>query len=199
MLVGELIAPKNNPDEMALTVFNDAFGGAFGSRVNLNLREDKHWSYGAGSVVFDTRAQRPWIVFAPVQTDKTKESLQEVLKELRDATGPRPLTAEEVADARDRQTKSLAGRWETADAVSFSLQEQLTYGLPADYWNTYAERARAITSAQTAAVARKLIDPAKVVWVVVGDRAKIEAGVKQLGLGEIRYLDGDGRPLKVVP
>ena len=100
-----------------------------------------------------------------------------------------------------RSTRSalIRSRVASADAVSFSLQEQLTYGLPADYWNTYAERARAITSEQTAAVARKLIDPAKVVWVVVGDSAKIEAGVKQLGLGEIRYLDGDGRPLKVVP
>jgi zinc protease len=160
----------------------------------MNLREDKHWSYGAGSFAFDARGQRPWFVYAPVQTDKTKESVQEILRELREATGSRPLTAAEVADARDRQTLTLAGRWETADAVSYSLQEQLTYGLPADYWQTYAARARAVTPAQAAAVAKKSLDPAKLVWVIVGDRRKIETGLRELGLGELRYLDVDGQP-----
>jgi zinc protease len=194
ILTAELITPKANPDEMPFTVFNDGFGGAFTARINMNLREDKHWSYGAGSFAFDARGQRPWFVYAPVQTDKTKESVREILRELREATGSRPLTAAEVADARDRQTLTLAGRWETADAVSYSLQEQLTYGLPADYWQTYAARARAVTPAQAAAVAKKSLDPAKLVWVIVGDRRKIETGLRELGLGELRYLDVDGQP-----
>ena len=169
-------------------------GGAFSARVNMNLREDKHWSYGAYSFAFDARGQRPWIVYAPVQTDKTKETVQEILRELREATGSRPLTAAEVADARDRQTLTLAGRWETADAVSASLQEQFTFGLPADYWQTYAARARAVTPEQATGAAKKNFDPSKMVWVVVGDRAKIESGLRELNMGEIRYLDGDGRP-----
>ena len=111
------------------------------------------------------------------------------------ATGSRPLGAQEVADARDRQTLTLAGRWETADAVSNSLQEQETYDLAADYWQTYAARARAVTPEQATASAKKMLDPGKMVWVVVGDRTKIEASLRELGLGEIRYLDSDGRPL----
>ena len=195
ILTGRLVAPKANPDEMTFTMFNEAFGGAFSARVNMNLREDKHWSYGSYTFVFDARGQRPWVVYAPVQTDKTKESVQEILREMRDVTGTRPLTAAEVDDARDRQTKTLAGRWETAEAVSSSLREQLTFGLPADYWQTYSKRARAVTAEQANALGKKWIDPATMVWVVVGDRAKIEPGLRQLGLGDIRTIDGDGHPV----
>src|SRR5581483_11792833 len=132
ILVGQLIAPKANPDELAFQTFNDVFGGAFTSRVNMNLREEKHWSYGAGSFAQDARGQRMWLIYAPVQTDKTKEALQEVLKEVRAVAGDRPLTAEEITEAKDRETRTLAGRWETGVAVGNALQEIVEYGLPDD-------------------------------------------------------------------
>ncbi len=116
ILVGAVAPPKANPDEYAYMTFNDAFGGSFSGRINMNLREDKHWAYGAGSFAFDARGQRPWIIYAPVQTDKTKESVQEVLKELREVTTTRPLSTEELDAAKDRMTRSLAGRWETGGA-----------------------------------------------------------------------------------
>jgi predicted Zn-dependent peptidase len=116
IIAGQLIAPKKNPDEFAFSTFNDAFGGAFGSRVNMNLREDKHWSYGAGSFAVDARGQRLWFVYAPVQTDKTKESFTEVVKELRSVIDERPITAAELQEAKDRQTRTLAGRWRAAGA-----------------------------------------------------------------------------------
>jgi hypothetical protein len=91
IMAGQVVAPKANPDEFSIMAFNEAFGGAFTSRINLNLREDKHWSYGAGSFAFDARGQRPWIVYAPVQTDKTRESLAEMAKELREVAAGRPV------------------------------------------------------------------------------------------------------------
>jgi zinc protease len=192
VIVGQLIAPKKNPDEFAFTMFNDAFGGAFGSRVNMNLREDKHWSYGAGSQAMDARGQRMWVIFAPVQTDKTRESVVEVIKELKAVVDDKPLSAGEVQEAKDRQTLTLAGRWETTGAIRSALQEIVTYDLPADYYTTYAQKIRAVTPAEVMASVGKLITGRKV-WVIVGDRAKIEAGLKDVNLGEIRYLDGDGR------
>jgi zinc protease len=195
IMVGQLVAPKANPDEIAIQAFNEAFGGAFTSRVNLNLREDKHWSYGAGSFAFDARGQRPWIVYAPVQTDKTKESLAEVARELRAVTTDRGVAGDELARVKDQQTRALAGRWETGSAVLGALAELETYGLPQDWWATYAGRVRAVTAQAVASAVTKSLQPDRLVWVVVGDRAKIEAGVRALGLGEVRLLDADGQPV----
>jgi zinc protease len=199
VLAGQLIAPKANGDEIPFQVFNDAFGGAFVSRINMNLREDKHWSYGAFSFPIDARGQRMWMVMAPVQTDKTKESLAEVVKELKNAVADKPLTAAEISDAKDRQIKTLAGRWETSSSVVSALNEIETYGLPKDYYVTYADAVRNASDAQINAAAKKFVTPSQLVWVVIGDRAKIEAGIKELGLGEIKILDADGRPKGLTP
>ncbi len=194
IFTGQLIAPRNNPNEYAFQVFNDAFGGSFGARVNQNLREDKHWSYGAYSLSLDARGQRPWLVYAPVQTDKTKESLQEVMKELNDATGPRPIAGKELDEAKDRLTRSLAGRWETGDAVANALEEIDTYGLPADYYATYADRIGAINGEEVARISKAVVTPDKEVILVVGDRAKIEPGIRELNLGPLHLLGPDGKP-----
>jgi zinc protease len=194
ILVGTVVTPKANPDEYAFMTFNQVFGGAFTSRINMNLREDKHWSYGAGSVAVDARGQRPWIMFAPVQTDKTKESVQEMLKELRGVTADRPITSEELDQAKDRMTRTLAGRWETGTAVARAIQEIVAYDLPEDYYRTYAQKVRGVTAESVKATTSRLILPDRLVIVVVGDRARVEPGIRELGLGEPRLLDGDGRP-----
>ncbi len=139
------------------------------------------------------------MVLAPVQTDKTKESLAEVIKELKGATGDRPLTSKEIADAKDRMTKTLAGRWETSAAVAGALREIVAYGLPDDYYATYASQVQRATDAQINAAARRFVAPDQVVWVVVGDRAKIEPGLRELNLGDIVALDADGSPKQPVP
>ncbi len=199
ILSAQLAPPKKYRHETAFQMFNDAFGGAFGSRVNMNLREDKHWSYGAGAFPFDARGQRLWFVYAPVQTDKTKESLQEVVKEVREVTGPRPIAAEELQEAKDRQTRTLAGRWETGGAVLGSLAEIVTYELPDDHFATYAERAMAVTLDDVKAAVGDVLRPDRQVFVLIGDRAKIESGVRELNLGPVRFLDADGRPKTPVP
>lgn len=199
VLAGQLIPPKANADEIPFQLFNDAFGGAFVSRVNMNLREDKHWSYGAFSFPVDARGQRMWMVMAPVQTDKTKESLAEVVKELRAVVADKPLTPAEIADAKDRTVKTLAGRWETGSAVGAALNEIVTYGLPDDYYARYSELVRSASDVQVNAAATKFVSPNQMLWVVIGDRAKIEAGIRELNLGEIVLLDADGRRKSPVP
>ena len=199
VLAGQLIAPKANGDEIAFQLFNDAFGGAFVSRINMNLREDKHWSYGAFSFPIDARGQRMWMVMAPVQTDKTKESLAEVVKELRNVVTDKPLTAAEINDAKERQVKTLAGRWETSASVESALGDIETYGLPKDYYATFADTVRSASEAQVNAAAKKFVNPNQLVWVVIGDRVKIEAGIKELKLGVIRILDAGGRPKGFTP
>ena len=176
---------------------NEILGGSFTSRVNMNLRENKHWSYGAFSILFDARGQRPFIVLAPVQTDKTKESLAEVASELRGLASNRPATAEELSKVQANLTLSLPGRWETNNAVGSSIEEIVRFDLPHDYYRTFASNVRALKLADLTSVATETIQPDKLIWVVVGDRAKIEAGIRELNLGPVQFIDADGKPLSV--
>src|SRR5262249_49441593 len=112
VILAGLPAPaRDASDEVAIEAMDNVLGGDFTARINMNLREDKHWSYGAGTGLVGTKAQRPYIVFAPVQTDKTKESLVETMKEVRDLVGSRPPTEPELDKAKDLVTRTLPGRW----------------------------------------------------------------------------------------
>ncbi len=195
ILAADLAAPKANPREYAIEAMTSLLGGQFTSRINMNLREGKHWSYGAFTFLWDARGQRPFIAYAPVQTDKTKESMIEVDRELRGILGPRPVDADELAKAQANLTLTLPGNWETMNAVQGSLEQLVTFGLDDHYYETYAQRVRALTIPDAAGAAQETIRPDHLVWVVVGDRSKIEAGIRELNFGEIRFLDSDGKPL----
>jgi len=196
IIIAGLVAPPTaNPKEIAIEAMNDGLGGMFGSRLNMNLREDKHWAYGAGSFLFGARGQRPFIAFAPVQTDKTKESMVEMTKEFHGIRGEHPLSADELARIQANETLSLPGSRETLDAVGQSIIDLVQFGLPDDYYETYAGKVRALKTGDVDDAAKLIVHPDNMVWVVVGDRSKVEAGIKELGLGEIRLLDADGKPL----
>ncbi len=195
IIAGNIAPPQANPKEIAIEAANDGLGGMFASRLNLNLREDKHWSYGASSLLWGARGQRPFLALAPVQTDKTKESVAEMNKEFRGILGDHPVTPEELAKIQANETLSLPGSRETSDAVGQSINEMVQYGLPEDYYETYAGKVRALKTSDVGDGAKAIVHPDNLIWVIVGDRAKIEAGIKELGLGEIRLLDADGRPI----
>ena len=147
ILAGEIAPPKNNPDDIAIETMNNILGGNFGARINMNLREDKHWSYGAQSFFWSARGQEPFIVFAPVQTDKTKESWSEINKEVRGIVGDKPPTPAELAKVQANETLSLPGSRETINAVGNSIEQLVEYGFPDDYYDKYAGRVRALTIA----------------------------------------------------
>jgi zinc protease len=195
IIAGNIAPPPNTPDEIAIQAMNDVLGGAFGSRLNMNLREDKHWSYGAGSLLFRARFQRPYIAYAPVQTDKTKESLVEVNRELRAILADRPVTPEELGRTQANETLSLPGSRETLDSVGDSITNILNYRWPDDYYDTMSGRILALKIGDLQAAAKQVVHPDNLVWVVVGDRAKIEAGIRELNFGEIHFIDADGNPV----
>jgi zinc protease len=161
----------------------------------MNLREDKHWSYGAGSQIADARGARPFLVYAPVQTDKTAESMAEIQHELTAIAGETPPTSDELARVKDLAILSLPGRWETASAVMGSISEIEQFGLEANYWDTYPERIRELDVPVVSDAIRKYIFPQRLVWVVVGDWSHIEDGVRALGLGEIHQVNLAGTPV----
>jgi zinc protease len=195
IFAGNIAPPRANPKEIAIEAANDDLGGMFGSRLNMNLREEKHWSYGATSLLWAARGQRPFLAVAPVQTDKTKESLEEMNNEFRGILGEHPVTAEELARVQANETLSLPGSFETLNALGQSIIDIVQFGLPEDYYETYAGKVRALKTSDVEDGAKAIVHPDHLIWVVVGDRAKIEAGIKELGLGEIRLLDADGKPI----
>ena len=189
---GELGPPRNDPEDIPLTLVNDVFGGTFSSRINMNLREDKHWSYGVRSFLPNAEGQRPYVSVSPVQTDKTKESLAELVKEYNDVTGQKPISAGELKDAQNNETLKLAGSFETAQQLAGAYSNIIQYNLPEDYYNTFTQKALALTPEGANDVAKRYIQPKHLIWVVVGDMSKVESGIRELNLGEVRKIDADG-------
>jgi zinc protease len=195
LFAGHLAPPKANPNEISIEAMNEVLGGSFSARINMNLREDKHWAYGAWSFFFDAQGPRPFIAYAPVQTDKTVDSMLEIQKEIADITGRRPPDAAERDRAVDKKTLTLPGRWETGGAVRSSIAQMIRFGFPDDYWDRYPEQMRGQTLEQLSQAAQQVLHPDKLTWVVVGDRAKIESQMQAAGFGPIHLVDADGNPL----
>ena len=191
VLGAKLAPPKSDPDDIAMETMNLILGGTFTSRINMNIREDKHWSYGAHSLIMNAKGQRLFLAYTSVQSDKTKETMQEISQELQDLLGAKPATAEELNAVQLNRVQGLSGRWETMNAVTHSIGELVAYGLPDSYYETYGDRVRSVTLKDIATAATKVLTPQNLIWVVVGDRGQIESPLKELGY-ETNTLDGDG-------
>ena len=146
-------------------------------------------------MLVDTMNQRPFIVYAPVQSDRTADSLIELDRELRELLNDRPVNDEEVATSKKRNTLTLPGRWETAQAVANDIAQMVRFTLPDDYWEQYADLVSDVSVQEANAAARNQLKPDQLIWVVVGDLAEIEEEVRALNLGELALMDVDGKIL----
>jgi zinc protease len=196
IVAAEPAVPKNSPQEIATVVMNDMIGGTFSSRLNMNLREDKHWSYGAFSQFRAAKGQQPFLARVPVQTDKTKESLAEMNKELHEFAAAKPVTDTELQATVSNRTMSLPGSRESLVSVVSAVQEIVEFGYPDDYFNTYAAKVRSLRTADVQDAARSVLHPDNLIWIVVGDRAKVESGIRALNIGEVHVIDADGNAVK---
>jgi len=192
IFAANLAPPRGEVDQFGVEAMNEIIGGSFTSRINMNLREDKGWAYGAGTFMINTAEQRPFIAYAPVQTDKTAESMAELRRELVEYLDDAPPTDEELQKVKDNNTLSLPGRWESGSSVLQDLGQLVTYDLPDDYWDNYVDSVRNIDTDDVETAAEQVIEPDNLVWVVVGDRDEIEANIRALELGDITLLDVDG-------
>ncbi len=195
VFAGNVAPPKSNSEEIAIELANKILGGDFTSRINMNLREDKHWTYGVRTSIPDARGARPFFVTAPVQGDKTKEAMIEIERELRGFLADKPVNDVELGKAITNQTLRLAGTWETMSRVTAALAEIARFGLADDYYQTYADKVRNQTRESVTQAANKLVQPGQLVWVVVGDRAAIESSVRELAFGDVRLIDANGEEL----
>ncbi|MDV3467353.1 pitrilysin family protein [Stenotrophomonas sp. C3(2023)] len=196
VFAGQLLPSTMDPGALRMDIANGVLGGDFTSRLNMNLREDKHWSYGARSTAINSVGQRPWLAMAPVQIDKTGPAVAEMRKEIvAFVDGSKPATAAEVQRIRNIQTLSLPGAYETAAAVLGTIGSLVQYQRPDDYVFTRKAEIEALTPQQVQDAASGL-KPGALTWVVVGDLKQTEAAVRALDLGEVKVIDVDGKPVK---
>jgi zinc protease len=185
--IGWIGVPRSTPDFFALRVLNTILGGAFTSRLNMNLREVHGYAYGAGSN-FDMRlGAGPFYAAAGVQTDKTSEALKEFFNELTRIHESIP--ADELEKAKNYVTLLLPRNFETTRGSASALAQAFVYNLPADYYQTYGDRVRAVTADDVKRAADTYIQPDKFAIVIVGDRKAIEPGVKALNLGPLTVVE----------
>ena len=195
IFVGQAVPSTMDEKAIEFEIANSVLGGEFSSRLNMNLREDKGWAYGSYSFVQGAKGQRPWLAFAPVQIDKTIESLGEIRREVTQyVTGEVPATLAEVAKIQATEIRSLPGSYETTASVMGAIGGIVRFGRPDDYVVQRRARIEALTPAEVNAAAAT-IKPQALTWVIVGDLSKIEAGVRDLGLGEVQVVDADGKPV----
>jgi zinc protease len=188
ILAGEVTNVTGTDDLVALSQANDVIGGNFLSRLNMELREHRHWAYGASGNFNRVEHQVPFLVSAPVQTDHTGDSIAAAREQLRDVLGPHGVTAAELERTINGSIRELPGSFETSQAVLGGLQQNDLFHRPDDYYSTVASRFRRLTVADLDAAARRALDPSKFVWVVVGDASHVRSQLEPLGL-----------PIEVVP
>jgi zinc protease len=187
--------PRSSPDYMPVRVMNTILGGMFASRINMNLREEHGYTYGANSQFPFWRSGGPFSVATGVRTDVTAPAVHEVMAELKEM-GETRVTPEELTLAKDAITLQLPALFETNDRTAASLSTLFTHGLPLNYYSNLAEQISVVDAQAVQDVAKKYLLLDKFAVVAVGDRAKIaEPLEKELGTkAEIR--DADGQPIK---
>jgi zinc protease len=196
ILVAQVAPSGKDANAIELEIANSVLGGEFSSRLNMNLRENKHWAYGAYSGLNQALGQRVWAASAPVQIDKTADSIKELQREIGEyATGKAPAKADEVKKIQSTEVLALPGSFETAAALMGSIVGIELYGRPDNYEAARAARVNALTPAKVQAAAAT-IKPDALTWIIVGDLKKIEAPIRALKLGELKVLDVDGKVLR---
>lgn len=188
---GQVGIERSNPDFVPVVVMNSILGGAITSRISMNLREDKGYTYGANSGFTFRRGAGPFRAGGDMQTAVTKESVYELMKEIRGIRGGIPVTQKELDYNKQSIIRRFPAAFETIGGISNQLANLIVYGLGDNYFNEYIGKVNAVTIDDVNRVANKYLDPDKMAIVIVGDRKVIEPGLKELGM-PIYYLDTDG-------
>ncbi len=196
IFAAELVPSTKDASAAVFDMANMVIGGDFTARLNMNLRENKHWSYGARAGASGAVGQRMWLVSAPVQIDKTAESMAEIKRELEDfSSGKQGTSADELQRMQKVLTLSLPGAYETAGSVLGTLTSNALYERPDDYVFQRKSEIEGMTTAQVDAAAKTLASKA-LTWVVVGDVSKIEQPIRALKIGPVQVIDADGNVRK---
>jgi zinc protease len=191
IVLGNVVMPTAEPDFLPTDVAVQVLGGGSADRLYSNLRQDKGYTYGAYSRMSYRKGPAAFNCYAQVQTEFTKESVVEFLKEVRGIVGERPITGDELVKNKDNIIKSYPRNFQTWPGIAGQLGIIISLGLPEDYWSAYINGVRTVTVDQAMRMAKQYIHPDALLIVVVGDRQKIEPKLRELNLGEIIFPPAD--------
>ena len=196
LTIGHIGVPRSNQDFFPIMVLNNVLGGQFISRVNMNLRESKGYTYGARTSFDFRRGSGPFAASADVQTAVTKESIAEFMKELRGVRGEAPVTPEELQYSKQSIIRGYPRGFETPAQMAGRLEDVVIYNLPDDYFNSFIARVNAVTLEDVTRAAQQYLNPERLAILVVGDRKVIEKGLRELEdvSNDVVFLDTEGRP-----
>jgi len=182
--IGHMSVSRADPDYLRLVVLNMVLGGQFVSRINMNLREDKGYTYGARTAFEARRGPGPFVLQASVQSDATAEAIRESVAEIAAIRGDRPVTMEELETGRAALTRGYPRNFETAEQVSRAAAQMALHDLPDDYYTTFVPRVLAIDERAVTEAAHQHLDPSRLLTVIVGDRDRVGPTLAPLALGE---------------
>ncbi|MDC0186277.1 insulinase family protein [Gammaproteobacteria bacterium] len=191
IVAGQLLPSPDTEDEIDVELMNAVIGGSFTSRLNMNLREDKSWSYGARTRLSRFKGPRPMLVYAPVQTDKTVPSIQEIIREYDEYLTSRPAEIEELEAIVKDRSLGLIGEFETFGALMGGLSGVVAFNRSDDYLNSLPEKYQAIKIDDIHQATNTYIDPNIWTWIIVGDLSIIENEIRELELGKIEIIKLD--------
>jgi len=189
--IGQVAAARNTPDYHALALANAILGGQFVSRINLNLREDKGFTYGARTAFEFRRRPGPFVLQVSVQTAATVQAIRESIGEIAGIRGTRPATPEELSFGIAALTRGYARNFETADQIGRAVMQLALYDLPDDYYAQFVPRIEAVSRDEVARVMTRHVDPARLTTLIVGDLDVFGAELGRLGLGDPLVLAPD--------
>ena len=182
ILAGRVLEQKGTYDLLVLGAANEVFGGSFLSRINMNLRETKGWSYGVRSILQQPLDRASFLIYAPVQADRTADSIVELRKDLGAYTDQQGVTAEELTRLINGNVRELPGQFETSGDVLGGIVNIVTYGRPDDYYETLSEKYRDLTAQELDEAARASLSGGDLVFVVVGDADVVKPQLEELDL-----------------
>lgn len=197
IIAAQLINSRDETKEVAIDIAHSALAGSSTkSRIGMNLRENKNWSYMTYSFIVPTKGQRYYVIYSTVQTDKTAESINEIIKEMRGFVGDFPINKLEFESTKKGLTLTLPGELETGSDIIGKIVPIIRFGLPIDYYDYYVKKVNKLTLYEVAQVSKEIYRPDNLVWIVVGDKTKIEEKIKQLDIGEVISINDKGNPIK---
>ena len=189
ILAAQLLPPTNSDDDILIDYMNYAIAGSFTSRLNMNLREDKSWSYGVRTSTGYSQGQRLMRMTAPVQTDKTAPAISEILREYNEYINSSPINKEELSKIKNARTLRLPGQYETLGALLGGIEDIVKYNRDFDYLDTIADKRNSIKLEDVQSATTKYLDTNKWTWVIVGDLNEIENPVRDLNIGPVKVIE----------
>jgi zinc protease len=188
ILAAQLLPPTNSDDDILIDYMNYAIAGSFTSRLNMNLREDKSWSYGVRTSTGYSQGQRLMRMTAPVQTDKTAPAILEILREYDEYINTTPINADELSKIKNARTLRLPGQYETLSALLGGIEDIVKYNRDFNYLDTIADKRNSIKLEDVRLASTKYLDTNKWTWVIVGDLKEIESPIRELNIGNLEII-----------